>query len=212
MGEIAKLSAALETEMRAIARQSERPEPRLQTIERLIAACDAIEDLSGSDLIARQRGERAPRHGYPILPTNIDHYVRGRSLKSSEWTGPVRVTIQRDNHYRGYANARENERIKPKKVAKAGLRATQIDLALQSVLPVENRLLLIEEIGLGKKAIREVQLIKQGLSEILNRTGFAGGCLVYVMRPWPVVPVPRRSLPRLRPGVCCRWVRAVGGY
>ena len=166
MPQVEKYSATLEREMRTFAEGSERPAPRLETIDRLIAACDAIADGSGLDLIARQRGERPPRHGYTISPTNIEHYIRARASKSPDWTGPARGTIQKNEQFREYVAVRENERAKPKINQKPGPRAKSIDIVLQTVLPVENRQLLIEELLTGKRAIRELQLIKQGLSDI----------------------------------------------
>lgn len=169
MSDLEKLSAALEKELRQAAKclQPRSALRRFGTIDRLVEACDAIGDQSGSDLIAKERGdERPPRHGYEISPTNIDHYVRGRGRTSPMWTGPARGTLQREPQLLEYVRARESERHKVKRPRRIGPRSKEIELALQSVLPIEYRLLLIEEIDIGKKAIRELQLLKEGLGKI----------------------------------------------
>lgn len=169
MSVLGRLSATLEKELRLAAKgmQPQHSLTRFGTIDRLVEACDAIEDQSGSDLIARERGDASPpRHGYEISPRIIENYVRGRGRTSPIWTGPVRVTLQRAPELLEYVKARESERHKVKRSRKTGPKSKQIELALQSVLPIEYRLLLIEEIDLGKRAMRELQLLKEGLGKI----------------------------------------------
>jgi hypothetical protein len=153
----------IEGSMRSHAASLSRPELRSATIDRLVEACDAIEDRTGSDLIAKHRREAAPpRHGYEITSTNIEHYVRAKG-----WSGPVRVTIERDRQYfRPYVEAREFERPNKRARRRPSARTQNVENALSSVPLVENRVLLREELARGSQAIRDLQLLKQGLNNI----------------------------------------------
>jgi transposase len=59
----------------------------------------------------------------------------------------------------------------------------------------------------GMRRSRYIGLAKTGL----NRSGFAGGCLVWVRRPRRVPRLGRSSAPRPRRAECCRWARAGAG-
>lgn len=158
-----KVSMTIEGSMRSHAANLTRPEQRLATIDRFVEACDAIEDGTGSDLIAKYRGEAAPpRHGYEITPTNIENYVRAKG-----WSGPVRVTIERDKvHFRPYVEAREAERQNKRPRRRPSARTENVENAINSVPLIENRVLLREELARGSQALRDLQLLKQGLNKI----------------------------------------------
>ena len=162
-----KASANILKRLRDTALSLAKPDVRIATIDRLVDACDAVESGAAADLLEATHGKMgAGRGNRAITPTTIERYVKARRLKDPEWTGPVRVTVQKDHDLRAYVEAREEERIKPQLPKKPTNRFRQIEGVLSKVSPIEARMLLRHAIEKGREAQRTLDILTSGLRRI----------------------------------------------
>ncbi|WP_167648811.1 hypothetical protein [Mameliella alba] len=154
-------SAAVEKRLREEAKAFDRPADRISTIDRLVAACDALEDGSAAAAFHHSTSARRRHTPEKINPTNIDTYVRFMG-----WTGPTRTFISnKKNGLRDYVSAREDERqlgdrkisVKPE---------TQEESYLDRIPDVEVRQFVRFEIERRRVSERELNLVKNGLKRI----------------------------------------------
>lgn len=146
------------------------PEKRIGTLERLKAACDAIE--SGEPIPAAPGEKFSTRKAIlKINPSNIE-----RVVKSRNWTGPKRTFIaNKSNRVLEYVHAREEERISTNG---AGLKSlpTQLESLLSEIQSTEIRQVMRNEIERRRTAEQEVKIIKESLKNLpkINVGAFLG--------------------------------------
>ena len=144
--------------LREDAHARDRPTPRLASIERLVAACDAIERGDGVQIDSRKRADSS------INPSNIEKYAKARlKAGASEWVGPTRVFISQDVNLRAYVRAREDERLKPlDKRTRPSQRQKDVEDGL-ALLPIEIRQIIRHDLEEGRLARRRLDLLSRGL-------------------------------------------------
>jgi len=146
---------------------------RLGTLSRLREACDAI--LSGNaEKLARNptANENAAffRQSRPNLSTQmIERYVRMRQRlegTSSEWTGPVAVTIRKDPDLTGYCRQRISE-VVPVRPRRTSIRPRthQIESAI-GALPLTDQSLVREALDEGRRSKRELDILHHALRNV----------------------------------------------
>lgn len=130
-----KASSQIRRKLMQEAAKSSRPAIRTGTIERLIEACDVIENGTPEELIQECFGNKSGlARNRPINPSTIERVVvTKRAMGLSEWTGPKRVTIQNDQDLKSYVEARENERVKSDLPKNASSRRLRLQEAIDSI-------------------------------------------------------------------------------
>jgi hypothetical protein len=151
--------------LRAESVDYDRPEIRLGTINRLVAACDAIESGMASDMVRQSNGRPYSRRLLSeISPTNVERYVKARKLSGDhDWTGPTRTFIASDRGLNAYVRARESERVKPPLPKRPTEKYKELEDAIESIRDVEKRQLLRHELEEGRAAKRKLAILTAGL-------------------------------------------------
>lgn len=136
------------------------PEKRIGTLERLKAACDAIE--AGEPIPANPDDKFSFRKAIQrINPSNIERLVKARG-----WTGPKRSFIaNKNNRLLEYVNAREEERINSKAGVLKPLPSQQENM-LSEIPSLEIRQAMRSEIEKRRTAEQEVKIIKEALNKL----------------------------------------------
>lgn len=149
------------------ASESPRPKQRLGTIERVVAACDAIESGEAAKVMKIELGkDYSLRYNPVISPSTIARYIDAkRKQEGPVWSGPKRPTIQNDADLKAYVDAREAERIKPTMPQKKTSQREQIEDVIDSIPRVTDRVLLREAFANLRAAKRE----NDELSKILKK-------------------------------------------
>jgi hypothetical protein len=155
--------------LRSQAQALDRPDVRLASIERLVAACDAIESGVAADVHQSAHGsDGGLRRNAKINPSNVEKYVKARcKLGAREWTGPTRVFIASDPDLRAYVAAREDERLKPPEAKKRpSQRQKEIEDAIARLPSVETRQILRHDLEEGRIARRRLDVLSRGLRSL----------------------------------------------
>lgn len=153
--------------LRESAQRMARPAIRIGTIDRLVVACNAIESGEAGDLIKEVTGRTGRlRLNLEINPTNIEKYVKARGRRDQAWSGPTRVTIAKDENLLAFVQAREEERIKPFRPRRPTDKFRMIEDAISKLTTIEDRMLLRHEMESGRKAQRDLGLLRKGLRAI----------------------------------------------
>lgn len=156
------------------ARQLQRSEVRLGTIERLVRACDAIENGKALEAIKSDLGKKhiSGEANFKITPSNIEKYV-----KAKKWSGPKRAVISSDGDLKAYVKAREEERLKPILPKRASSKRLEIEAAIDQVSDVGQRTMVRHELAAGQKARNELNLLTRALKNIpgLDYNALMGG-------------------------------------
>jgi hypothetical protein len=154
--------------LRAESAEYDRPEIRLATIDRLVAACDAIETGKATEVIRHSSGRAYDRrHLLAISPTNIERYAKARKNSGDQhWTGPTRTFISADRSLNAYVRARESERVKPAMPRRPTERYKELEDAIESIRDIEKRQLLRHELEKGRAVQRQLGILKAGLRTI----------------------------------------------
>ncbi|MDV7143525.1 hypothetical protein R3X27_12625 [Tropicimonas sp. TH_r6] len=140
------------------AQQFAKPEVRVATIDRLVAACDAVENGEAAKAVHNPSSMLRRR---AINATNVDKYIRAMN-----WRGPTRTTIAKDiDGLQAYVKAREEERSKPKTKGKP-LINSQIEARLAEIESLELRQFFRSEIEKRRIADQKLKLLVSGLLKI----------------------------------------------
>lgn len=162
-----KLSEMVVARLREGALHLSRPDVRLATINRLVMACNAIDSGIAAELVKTVTGkEDSLRLNPKINPSNVEKYVRARRKSDKAWTGPTRVTIQKDPDLLSYVEAREAERTKPVLPKRPTSRRRQIEDTISLLPTIEARMDIRHELEGGREAQRVLNLLKIGLRKI----------------------------------------------
>lgn len=138
-----------------------KPGPRQTNIDRMVAACDAIEQGEAEAPIRAASNSARVTLPLKITPTNIARYCRGMG-----WSGPSRTYLHRSsNGLIGYINAREEERLlsSPKPRRKP---STQDESFLDEIPSIEVRQFFRLQIERRRAAEQELKLLKYGLKTV----------------------------------------------
>ncbi len=151
------------------ASESPRAKQRLSTIERVVAACDAIESGEAVQVIKKALGRDYGLRSNPeISPSTVARYIEAmQKLHRADWPGPKRPTIQSDADLKAYVDAREAERVKPITPKKKTSHRELIEDAIDSLPRAADRALLREAFAKLRAAKRE----NDALSKILREVG-----------------------------------------
>lgn len=151
------------------ARTFDKPSVRLASIERLVAACDALESGAAAEAIKSVYGSDGGLGRNPkINPSSIEKYVKARFDQGArDWTGPTRVFIASDKDLKAYVNAREDERSKPMRTqVRPSDRQKEIEDSISQISSVEMRQMLRHDLEEGRLAKRRLDLLTRGLRAI----------------------------------------------
>lgn len=164
---VEKTSEKILKRLRDKAQQMSRPDVRNATIDRLVKACNAIESGVAAGTVKTATGKDGGlRYNPKIHPSNVEKYVKSCGKQDQNWTGPTRVTIQKDADLLGYVEAREDERTKPVLPKRPTSRRRQIEEAISTLPSTEIRMELRHELEAGRSAQRELDILKDGLRNI----------------------------------------------
>ncbi|MBO6827134.1 MAG: hypothetical protein JJ879_13085 [Sneathiella sp.] len=141
------------------------PERRLATLDRLVAACDALENGKARPIIEKHTGK--PFRQLKITASNVEKFVRAKGASDSDWSGPVRSTIAGDEDLISYVRTREEERvIKTGKTPVSTRFPTEVENLLGEIPSIEHRQAIRRKIEEGRIAIQKYKLLKSGLKNI----------------------------------------------
>lgn len=149
------------------ASESPRPNQRFGTIDRVVAACDAIESGDAAKTIKEVFGKDFNlRHNPEINPTSVARYIEARQKKGGNgWTGPKRPTIQSNYDLKTYVEAREAERIKPSKAQNKTSHRDELMNAIDRIPRLVDRVLVRDHLAKLQSAKRE----NDALAELLKK-------------------------------------------
>lgn len=160
-----KASAKKMAAMRAVADRSPYAGRRHATLDRLAEACDAIDDGTAIKLLQREGRHWAAGAPMAINPTIIEDYVNARGRTDRSWTGPKRVTIERDPDLDDYVACRRSEQARVPAKRPSDLRKATEDILSSIPLP-ENAQFLRERIVDGDLARQELNLVVAGMKKL----------------------------------------------
>lgn len=149
-------SESILTRLKNEAEKFSLPERRLATLERLVEACNILEN--GFKNVSKNQSKlTSQRIIYKINPSNIEKVVRDRG-----WSGPTRSFIaSSESGLLDYVKSREDERVlKHGDIAKKN--SSDLEF-LGRIDDVELRQMVRREIERRKYAEQELKLIKEGL-------------------------------------------------
>ncbi|MBK1841655.1 hypothetical protein JHL17_30075 [Azospirillum sp. YIM B02556] len=153
--------------LREGAKRMGRSEVRDATIDRLVEACNAIESGAAANLVKAVTGkDHGLRLNPKINPSTVEKYVKARGKTDKAWTGPTRVTIQKDPDLLAYVEARDDERVKPDLPKRPTPKRRQIEDAISLLPSVEVRMELRHELDAGRAAQRHLDILRAGLRKI----------------------------------------------
>lgn len=136
-----------------------RPDVRIQTLQRLEEACDAIEDGRAAVDIGTRRSGSARKRQLKINPSTIESYA-----KAKEWTGPTRSFLAAEkNGLTGYWKAREFERTAGN--VNTPKFPSQVEAYISEIESDELRQFFRQQIEQKRKFERELKLLKSGLKQ-----------------------------------------------
>ena len=160
-----KNSDDIEKRLRDEAKSFSRAEERLGTIDRLVAACDALEKGMVQRSLTRGLSARRRHATEKINPTNIDSYVRHMG-----WPGPTRTFISnRRNGLIDYVRAREDERALGAGRLKRP-KHPEDESYIDRIPDIEIRQFVRFEIERRKQTQRELDLLRNALSQLPGLT------------------------------------------
>ncbi len=139
-----------------------RPDVRIETLERLKAACDAIESGEAKRIIEESAGIKKSAE-LKINATNVQKYVR-----AMEWPGPQRTTIERKsgvNSLKPYVEAREYERSKTT-LPKSRQSSRELEMVLREINSIEARQYVRNLAENRKRAESQYNALVSGLRKI----------------------------------------------
>jgi hypothetical protein len=150
-------SEAILVRLREEARDYVKPDIRFGTIERLVEACDAIENGEAAKVVHKPSSHLRNK---VINATNVEKYIR-----SKRWRGPTRTTIAKEpDGLQAYVNAREEERKKP--VQKIKPMSSQIEQYLGEIESTELRQFFRSEIEKRRQVEQKLKMLMSGLLKI----------------------------------------------
>lgn len=169
-----KTSDQIQQALILAANQLRRPEVRLGTIDRLVRACNAIENGKAVEVIKSDLGKKhiSGEVNFKITPSNIEKYV-----KAKNWSGPKRAVINSDSELKAYVKSREEERLKPILPKRPSSRRLEIEAAIDHISDIGQRTMVRHEMAAGHKARIELNLLTRALKNIpgLDYNALMGG-------------------------------------